>query len=65
VAESCDISTYALKGLVNHALGASVTEGYIGMTAERLREPAQKVCDKLKTLCGVDAPDGAKVVTLR
>ena len=64
-AESCNISTYALKALVNHSLGTTVTEGYIGMTADRLREPAQKVCDKLKTLCGVDAPDGAKVVTMR
>ena len=64
-AEATDISAYALKGLVNHALGTTVTEGYIGMTAERLREPAQKVCDRLKSLCGIDAPDGAKVVTLR
>jgi len=65
VAESCEISVFALKALVNHSLGAGITESYIKMTADRLREPAQKVCDKLKTLCGVDAPDGAKVVTMR
>lgn len=55
VAESADISPLALKALVNHALGGSVTEGYVQMTAERLREPAQKVADKMKRLCGIVA----------
>jgi integrase len=50
VAESTDISPIALKALVNHSLGGDVTSGYIQMTAERLREPAQKVTDKLITL---------------
>jgi integrase len=59
VAESCDISVYALKALVNHSLGAGVTESYIKMTAERLRKPAQVVCDKLKALCAVAEPVGA------
>ena len=58
VAESTDISVYALKALVNHSLGTGVTESYINMTPERLREPAQKVCDKLCALCGVDVPTG-------
>ena len=56
-AESCDISPIALKALINHALGNDVTSGYIQITTERLREPAQKVCDRLMTLCGVDAAD--------
>jgi integrase len=65
VAESCDISVYALKALVNHSLGTGdVTAGYIGMTAERLREPAQRVSDKLCKLCGVDAPAGGNVLAL-
>src|SRR5262249_10870279 len=59
VAESCDISVYALKALVNHALGSTVTENYIAMSPARLREPAQRVTDKLKTLCGITAPSGA------
>src|SRR5262249_62302169 len=59
VAESCDISVYALKALVNHALGSTVTEKYIAMTPARLRAPAQRVTDKLKTLCGITAPSGA------
>ena len=43
----------ALKALVNHSLGSDVTEGYVQMNAERLREPAQRVADKLKKLCGI------------
>ena len=64
-AEACDISVYALKALVNHTLGSDVTAGYVGMTVERLREPAQKVCDRLKTLCGIEEPKGNKVKRLR
>jgi integrase len=56
VAESADISHYALKALVNHSLGAGVTEGYINMTVTRLRKPAQTVTNALKTLCGVGTP---------
>jgi integrase len=63
VAEALDISPYAIKALVNHALGTTVTEGYIKMSVERLRGPAQQVADKLKLLCGITAPSG--VATLR
>jgi integrase len=63
VAESTEMSMYALKALVNHALGTSVTEKYLAMAPDRLREPAQKVCDRLKVLCGIDAPFDSKVVS--
>jgi integrase len=63
-AESCDISWSALKLLVNHQL-EGVTGGYVQVTPERLREPAQKVCDKLKELCGVAGPQGKNVKLLR
>lgn len=33
-------------------LETDVTEGYVQMTAERLRGPAQRVADELKRLCG-------------
>jgi integrase len=56
VAESADISPLALKMLVNHALGGDVTSAYVQMTTERLREPAQRVCDQLKKLCGIEFP---------
>jgi len=53
VAESCDISPMALKSLIGHSLNGDVTAGYVIMTPERLREPAQKVTDRLKQLCGL------------
>jgi len=58
IAEATDISPLALKALVNHALGGDVTSGYVQMTIERLREPAQRVCDRLKELCGIAMPEG-------
>jgi integrase len=61
VAEATDMSVLALKALVNHSLGKDVTEGYIQMTAERLRAPAQRVADRLKSLIGIEPPKGANV----
>ncbi|MDR7040693.1 integrase, partial [Methylobacterium sp. BE186] len=52
VAESCDLSAYALKALVNHSLGRDVTAGYIISDPERLREPMQRVTNRLKELIG-------------
>jgi integrase len=62
-AESTEISVLALKALVNHSLGKDITAGYVQMTAER-REPAQRVCDRLKVLCGIAPMEGANVVNL-
>jgi len=62
VAESCDISALALKALINHAIGDNVTEGYVQMTVERLREPSERVCTRLMQLCGIAAPAGENVV---
>lgn len=46
IAESLDISHYALKGLVNHNVrSGDVTAGYVQMSVERLRAPMQKVSD--------------------
>lgn len=64
IAESADISPLALKALVNHALGGDVTSGYVQMTIERLRLPAQRVCDRLMELCGVPAEAAANVAAL-
>lgn len=65
VAESMDISPMAIKALVNHAIGSDVTSGYAIMSIERLREAAQRVCDKLKELCGVTTPAGENVAQLK
>lgn len=64
VAESCDITAFALKALVNHSPGRDVTADYIQMKAERLREPVQRVADKIKQLCGVQEPQGENVAKM-
>jgi len=64
VAEQAEISPMALKALVNHSLGNDVTEGYVRMRTERLRAPAQRVADALKTLCGVQPQTKENVAVL-
>jgi integrase len=65
VAESTDLSMIALKALVNHALGRDVTEGYVQISVDRLREPAQRVAARLMELCRIAPPEGANVARLR
>ena len=59
IAESLDISPYAIKMLVNHRLPdkQDVTAGYISPELERLRAPMQEITDRLKFLC----EDGKKI----
>jgi integrase len=45
LAESLDISGYALKRLLNHKMNNDVTAGYIITDVERLRKPMQQVTD--------------------
>jgi len=45
VAESIDISAYALKRLLNHKMRQDVTAGYIITDVERLRKPMQQITD--------------------
>jgi integrase len=47
VAESCDIPHYALKAMLNHSIGNDVTGGYVCMSVDRLREPVQRVTDRI------------------
>jgi integrase len=47
VAESIDISAYALKRLLNHKMTNDVTAGYIINDVERLRDPMQRITDFL------------------
>ena len=65
VAESTDMSMLALKALVNHSLGKNVTANYVMMNTERLREPAQRVADKLKELIGIAPVEGKNVTKLK
>jgi integrase len=50
LAESLDISAYALKRLLNHRDPNDVTSNYIITDVERLREPMQRVCDLIEKL---------------
>jgi integrase len=52
VAESCDIPLLALAALANHSV-PGITSKYVQINVERLREPAQRVADRLKELCGI------------
>ena len=62
VAEATDISPMALKALINHGLGNDVTSNYVVITIDRLREPVQRVCDRLRELCGIAAPAGVAAI---
>ena len=45
------------KRLVNHARDDDITEGYAAdWTVEQLREPAQRVADRIEALMRSDAP---------
>jgi integrase len=63
IAENTEgISPYALKAMINHALGNNdVTGDYIFISTPVLREAVQKVCDRMKRLCGVASIDGQNV----
>jgi len=53
IAESLDISAYALKRLMNHKMGGDVTAGYIVTDVERLRKPMQLITDYILKCMGV------------
>ena len=60
IAESLDISAYALKRLVNHKMGNDVTAGYIVYSVERLRRPMEEISAFM-----VDAIRGASATNVR
>jgi integrase len=62
VAESIDLSAYSLKRLLNHKSGSDVTEGYLILDVERLREPMQRITDKFLTLA--DVKPGARIIPM-
>jgi integrase len=53
VAESLDISKTAIQALVNHSgAGVDVTDGYVIMDESRLREPMEKIAQKMMGYMG-------------
>lgn len=57
VAESLDISAYAVKRLVNHKMNNDVTAGYIVNDVERLRKPMQIISDYFLLQMGIKASE--------
>lgn len=53
IAEGLDISTYALKRLMNHKMSNDITAGYIVADVERLRKPMQQINNYLLKCMGV------------
>ena len=52
------ILPYTLKRLLNHKTSRSdVTAGYTVLTAEELREPADRICQRLLECAGVKSTD--------
>lgn len=62
IAESLDISSFAVKALVNHKSGDDVTSGYIQLNVERLRKPMQTITDFILKSANIKV---AEVVELR
>jgi len=62
-ADGLDLSVFAIKRLVNHSIGGDVTGGYMVHDVERLRDPMQKVEDKILMMAG--ALKRGKVVPIR
>ncbi len=50
VAESLDLSYYAIKRLVNHKISGDVTAGYVVSNVSRLREPMQRITDRILSI---------------
>lgn len=63
MAESLDISVYALKRLINHKSGGDVTAGYIVLNVERLRAPMQLISNRLLELCEENEPTVNNFIT--
>ncbi len=63
IAESLDISSFAVKALVNHKQGDDVTSGYIQMNVERLRRPMQTITDFI--LKAAMLKDATKIIPLK
>jgi integrase len=60
-AERLDISSYAVKRLLNHQIGSDVTAGYIVADIERLRRPMQQISDFLLRAMGAADPKIASI----
>lgn len=61
VAESLDVSRYAIKALLNHAQPKDdVTGRYMNLAVERLRGPMQLITDQLREMCVGPEPEPSR-----
>ena len=64
MAESSGVSGYLLKRLLNHITDKSdVTAGYLILTAEELKEPAEKVTETIAKYAGLIEPEPENKMT--
>ncbi|MDD2760029.1 MAG: integrase family protein [Methylomonas sp.] len=63
LAESLDLSAYAVKRLLNHADGNDVTAGYLVLDVERLRAPMQQITDFVLKAAGLK--QAAEVIQIK
>jgi hypothetical protein len=61
IGESLDVSMTSLKAMLNHAPARDVTSGYIVIGPERLREPVQRIANRIMALCEITPPAGSNV----
>ena len=59
IADSLDISSFAIKKLVNHSSGSDVTSGYIISSTDRLKSPMQRITDFVAENCEINISDFA------
>ncbi len=62
-AEKQDLGLYTLKALINHSTkrSADVTEGYIQIDTERLREPVQRITNYILGHAGFTTNNVVKI----
>lgn len=62
IAESLDLSHYAIKKLVNHKISGDVTAGYVVTNVGRLRAPMQLITDRILATVDPDRKSDTKNV---
>jgi integrase len=53
IGESLDLSHFALKRLLNHRTDSDITGGYVVHSIERLRDPVERIAEKILELAKV------------
>ena len=65
MAERLDTPHFALKKLAGHSMRGDITAGYLVIDVERLREPMQRITDKLVELMELEIGQGSPELARR